>query len=77
MKVIFKVILKSVNHIHGGLQRGGGALNWEQYFIGLFHVSEHIDRLKAMKYSREEKKFEMLFRPLEMPDLALRLICFQ
>ena len=29
-------------YINKGGQRGGGGHNWEKYFIGLFHVSEHL-----------------------------------
>ena len=35
---------------------GGGGHNWEKYFIGLFHVSEHVDHFKAIKYFREKKR---------------------
>ena len=30
--------------------------NWEKYFIGLFHVSEHVDHFKAIKYFCEKKR---------------------
>ena len=55
MKVMFKVILKSLNHVNGGEQRGG-VHNCEKYFIGLFHVSGHVDHFKAIKYFREKKR---------------------
>jgi hypothetical protein len=29
---------------------GQSGHNWEIYFIGLFHVSEHVDHFKAIKY---------------------------
>ena len=32
-------------------ERGGGGKNWEKYFIGLFHVSEHLGHFKAIKNS--------------------------
>ena len=30
--------------------------NWGKYFIALFHVSEHVDHFKAIKYFREKKR---------------------
>ena len=48
MEVIFRLILKSLNNVNGGEQRErGGGHNWEKYFIGLFHVSEHVEHFKA------------------------------
>ena len=49
MKEIFKVILKSLNIISQRSHIGVGGHNWEKYFIGLFHVSEHVDHFKAIK----------------------------
>ena len=42
MKTIFKVILKSLNNVGRRDYKGVGGHNWEKYFIGLFHVSEHL-----------------------------------
>ena len=42
MKEIFKVILKSLIAVSRRKYRGWGGHNWEKYFIGLFHVSEHL-----------------------------------
>ena len=39
--------------------REGGGHNWEKYFIGLFHVSEHLGHSKAIKKSR--KKTEIVW----------------
>ena len=55
MKLIFKVISKSLHEVNGGEPRGG-VHNWEKYFIALFHVSEHVDHFKAIKYFREKKR---------------------
>ena len=33
-----------------------GGHNWGEYFIGLFHVSGHVDHFKAIKYFREKKR---------------------
>ena len=30
-------------------REGGGGHNWEQYFIGLFHVSEHLGHFRAIQ----------------------------
>ena len=38
------------------VREGEGGHNWEKYFIGLFHVSEHVDHFKAIKYCREKKR---------------------
>ena len=50
MKTIFKVILKSLNNVSRREH------NWEKYFIGLLHVSEHVDHFKAIKYFCEKKQ---------------------
>ena len=33
---------------------GEGGDNWGKYFIALFHVSEHVDHFKAIKYFLEK-----------------------
>jgi hypothetical protein len=38
---------KKSNKISIGIMRKN--YNWEQYFIALFHVSEHVDHFKALK----------------------------
>ena len=35
---------------------GVGGHNWEKYFIGLFHISEHVNLFKAIKYFHEKKR---------------------
>ena len=34
--------------------REGVGHNWEKYFIGLFHVSEHLGHFKAIKKKPEK-----------------------
>ena len=40
-------------------REGGVGHNWEKYFIGLFHVSEHLGHFKAIKKNR--KKTEIVW----------------
>ena len=35
-------------------REGGVGHNWEKYFIGLFHVSEHLGHSKAIKKKSEK-----------------------
>ena len=35
--------------------REGGGHNWEKYFIGLFHFSEHLGHSKETKKKSEKK----------------------
>ena len=35
---------------------GGRGQNWEIYFTGLFHVTEHVDHFKAIKYFCDKKQ---------------------
>ena len=55
-RIIFKAILNSLNNVSQRDLRGRGGHNWEKYFIGLFHVSEHVDHFKAIKYFCEKKR---------------------
>ena len=50
--------------------REGGGHNWEKYFIGLFHVSEHLGHSKAIKKSR--KKTEIFGRGVPPPPSLLK-----
>ena len=43
--------------------------NWEKYFIGLFHVSEHLGHSKAIKKSR--KKTEIVWSGGTSPPPSL------
>ena len=43
------MLLISLNVLSTWEQRGMGSHNWEKYFIGLFHVSEHVDQIKAIQ----------------------------
>jgi hypothetical protein len=49
-----EVILNSLNNVSRGEHRGGVGHNWGKYFIGLFHVSEHLDHFKAIPKERQE-----------------------
>jgi hypothetical protein len=42
-------ILNSLNNVSRGDQRVGH--NWGKYFIGLFHVSEHLGHFKAIFFN--------------------------
>ena len=48
MRTILEAILNSLNIVSRGEQRGRLGHNWEKYFIGLFHVSEHLGHFKAI-----------------------------
>ena len=54
-RIIFKAILNSLNNVSQRDLRGRGGHNWEKYFIGLFHVSEHLGHFKAIKKKSEKK----------------------
>ena len=56
---ILEAILNSLNNVSRGEQRGGVGHNWEKYFIGLFHVSEHLGHFKAIK--KNWKKSEIVW----------------
>ena len=47
MRPISGLLLISLNVLSTWEQRGH---NWEKYFIGLFHVSEHVDHFEAIHY---------------------------
>ena len=44
-----EAILNSLNNVSRGEQRGWVGHNWEKYFIGLFHVSEHLGHFKSIQ----------------------------
>ena len=56
MRTILVVVLKSLNNVSKGEQRGGVGHNWGKYFIGLFHVSEHLGHFKTNKKIHEKKR---------------------
>ena len=56
MRTILEAILNSLNNVSRGEQRGGVGHNWEKYFIGLFHVSEHLGHFKAIQKIGEKRK---------------------
>ena len=41
-QLILEAILNSLNNVIKGGHRGSWGHNWEKYFIGLFHVSQHL-----------------------------------
>ena len=47
--------MNSLNNVSRGEQRGGWGHNWGKYFIGLFHVSEHLGHSKAIQKKSEKK----------------------
>jgi hypothetical protein len=57
------VILSSLNNVSRGEKRGGVGHNWEKYFIGLFHVSEHLGHFKAITKKLGKKGNKFVKRP--------------
>ena len=52
---------------------GVGGHNWEKYFIGLFHVLEHVDHFKAIKYFCDKKQ-EIVWSLGKMQNFSLFFI---
>ena len=59
MKWVFIFVIYEGN-IESDSQKSKQGHNWKKCFIGLFHVSGHVDHFKSIKYFHEKKRETVL-----------------